>query len=121
MIKRLAERELDTKYGRFTQILYYEGLRESIALVRGEVSNDDVLCRVHSACISGHVFNGIECKCAEEMTHRTLYLRPVLNWPGPGAAPLAMMCALPGSQSQKNAQKNGFDIAYTRTKWHLAG
>lgn len=30
---------------------------------------------------------------------------------------LAMMCALPGSQSQKNAQKNGFDIAYTRTKW----
>ena len=31
----------------------------------------------------------------------------------------AMMCAMPGSQSQKNAQKNGFDIAYTRTKWHL--
>ena len=31
----------------------------------------------------------------------------------------AMMCALPGSQSQKNAQKNGFHIAYTRTKWHL--
>ena len=33
---------------------------------------------------------------------------------------LAMMCALPGSQSQKNAQKNGFLIAYTRIKWHLA-
>ncbi|HKP69226.1 MAG TPA: GNAT family N-acetyltransferase [Pyrinomonadaceae bacterium] len=32
---------------------------------------------------------------------------------------LAMMCALPGSQSQKNAQKNGFEIAYTRTKWQL--
>jgi len=32
---------------------------------------------------------------------------------------LSMMCALPGSQSQKNAQKNGFNIAYTRTKWHL--
>jgi hypothetical protein len=32
---------------------------------------------------------------------------------------LAMMCALPGSQSQKNAQKNLFNIAYTRTKWHL--
>jgi hypothetical protein len=31
----------------------------------------------------------------------------------------AMMCAMPGSQSQKNAQKNGFAIAYTRTKWHL--
>ena len=32
---------------------------------------------------------------------------------------LAMMCAMPGSQSQKNAQKNGFHIAYTRTKWML--
>jgi hypothetical protein len=32
---------------------------------------------------------------------------------------LAIMAALPGSQSQKNAQRNGFDIAYTRTKWHL--
>jgi hypothetical protein len=33
---------------------------------------------------------------------------------------LAMICALPGSQSQKNAQKNGFSIAYTRTKWQLS-
>jgi hypothetical protein len=32
---------------------------------------------------------------------------------------LAIMGASPGSQSQKNAQKNGFNIAYTRTKWHL--
>jgi len=33
---------------------------------------------------------------------------------------LAIMGASPGSQSQKNAQKNGFNIAYTRTKWCLA-
>ena len=32
---------------------------------------------------------------------------------------LAIIAALPGSQSQKNAQKNGFNIAYTRTKWQL--
>jgi GNAT superfamily N-acetyltransferase len=32
---------------------------------------------------------------------------------------LAMICALPGSQTQKNAQKNGFNIAYTRIKWQL--
>jgi len=31
----------------------------------------------------------------------------------------AMIAAAPGSQSQKNAQKNGFDIAYTRIKWLL--
>ena len=32
---------------------------------------------------------------------------------------LAMMGASPGSQSQRNAEKNGFRIAYTRTKWQL--
>jgi hypothetical protein len=32
---------------------------------------------------------------------------------------LAMMGALPGSQSQRNAEKNGFRVAYTRTKWIL--
>jgi hypothetical protein len=33
---------------------------------------------------------------------------------------LAMMGALPGGGSQRNAERNGFRIAYTRTKWHLA-
>jgi GNAT superfamily N-acetyltransferase len=30
---------------------------------------------------------------------------------------LAMMCAEPGSASQRNAERQGFRIAYTRTKW----
>jgi hypothetical protein len=33
---------------------------------------------------------------------------------------LAMMCALPGSSSQRNAERQGFRIAYTRIKWELA-
>jgi len=32
---------------------------------------------------------------------------------------LAMMCALPGSASQRNAERHGFRIAYTRIKWRL--
>jgi hypothetical protein len=32
---------------------------------------------------------------------------------------LAMICALPGSDSQRNAERNGFRVAYTRAKWHL--
>ncbi len=32
---------------------------------------------------------------------------------------LACMGASPGGPSQKNAQRNGFSIAYTRTKWQL--
>lgn len=33
---------------------------------------------------------------------------------------LAMMAADPGSGSQRNAERQGFRIAYTRTKWKLA-
>ncbi len=32
---------------------------------------------------------------------------------------LAMMCAKPGSASQRNAERHGFRIAYTRIKWNL--
>jgi GNAT superfamily N-acetyltransferase len=32
---------------------------------------------------------------------------------------LALMGALPGSRSQRNAERHGFRIAYTRTKWRL--
>lgn len=32
---------------------------------------------------------------------------------------LAMMAAQPGSHSQRNAERKGFQIAYTRTKWRL--
>jgi GNAT superfamily N-acetyltransferase len=34
---------------------------------------------------------------------------------------LAMMGAEPGSGSQRNAERQGFRIGYTRTKWKLAG
>jgi len=33
---------------------------------------------------------------------------------------LAMVVAMPGSGSQRNAERNGFRIAYTRTKWQLS-
>ena len=32
---------------------------------------------------------------------------------------LAMMCARPGSGSQRNAERHGFRVAYTRVKWGL--
>lgn len=68
MIIRLAARDLATKFGVFHEILYYDGRRESIALVMGEVAHgDEVLCRVHSHCIGAHVFNSVECTCREEM------------------------------------------------------
>ena len=68
MIKRIAERELNTNFGLFTEVLYYNGQSESIALVMGDIAGkSDILCRIHSACLGGHVFNSVECTCAAEM------------------------------------------------------
>lgn len=68
MIVRLIERDLKTKFGIFREILFYDGQKESIALVMGGVeAQENVLCRIHSSCISAHVFNSIECECREEM------------------------------------------------------
>jgi Acetyltransferase (GNAT) family len=46
-------------------------------------------------------------------------LRDRLRYSAERGCTFAMMVTAPGSQSQKNAQKNGFRIAYTRTKWEL--
>lgn len=35
------------------------------------------------------------------------------------ACDLVMMCAAPGSASQRNAERRGFRVAYTRIKWRL--
>jgi GNAT superfamily N-acetyltransferase len=42
-----------------------------------------------------------------------------LRYAADAGCDIAMMAALPGSASQRNAERHGFRIAYTRTKWHL--
>jgi GNAT superfamily N-acetyltransferase len=42
-----------------------------------------------------------------------------LKFAGAQGCRIATMGASPGSQSQRNAEKNGFRVAYTRTKWQL--
>jgi hypothetical protein len=46
-----------------------------------------------------------------------LYSR--LRYAAENGCDIAMMCALPGSASQRNAERQGFRIAYTRIKWQL--
>lgn len=68
MITKIAEANLKTLYGEFHEILFYDGQKESFALVMGEIEHEeDILCRVHSSCIFGHHFNSIECDCREQM------------------------------------------------------
>ena len=103
MIKRLAERELKTKYGVFNEILYYDGQKESIAIVMGDVADQEgVLCRVHSHCIGAHVFSSIECTCREEMEAAQSMIesvgRGVIIWldqEGKGNGHLALIESIP--------------------------
>ena len=68
MIVQLAETTLKTQFGEYSKILFYDGQKESIALIMGDVvGKENVLCRVHSACMSAHAFNSIECDCREQM------------------------------------------------------
>lgn len=68
MIFLLAKGNLNTRFGAFTEYLFYDGKSESIAIVRGSVAKgEDVLCRVHSHCLPAHVFNSVECDCREQM------------------------------------------------------
>jgi GNAT superfamily N-acetyltransferase len=40
-----------------------------------------------------------------------------LRYAADAGCDLAMMCAYPGSTSQRNAERQGFRVAYTRVKW----
>ena len=68
MIAKIAEGSLHTKYGKYKEYLYYNGQKESIAMIHGELTqNEAVICRIHSSCIFGHYFNSIECTCQSEL------------------------------------------------------
>jgi GTP cyclohydrolase II len=103
MIIQIAERELKTKFGTYKEILYYDGQKESIALVMGDVENgEDVLCRIHSHCIGAHIFNSIECDCREQMAAAQAIIekagRGIVIWldqEGKGNGHLALMQSIP--------------------------
>lgn len=51
---------------------------------------------------------------------QTALLETRLRFAAERGCDVAMMCALPGSASQRNAERQGFRIAYTRIKWRRA-
>jgi GNAT superfamily N-acetyltransferase len=50
---------------------------------------------------------------------QTALLHARLRYAAEQGCTVATIGALPGSQSQRNAEKQGFRVAYTRTKWQL--
>src|SRR5215475_5719076 len=67
-VHRVGEALVNTRYGEFRVIAYesdVEGGESHLALVRGEIGNDDepVLVRMHSHCLMGDVFGSEGCQC----------------------------------------------------------
>ena len=68
LVERAAVAKLPTKefkaYG-YQNILNGE---HHVALVKGEIGDgEDVLCRVHSECLTGDVFGSLRCDCGEQL------------------------------------------------------
>jgi len=70
LVQRVAEAKLPTPFGDFTVVAYKSqtDAAEHLALVMGDVATDDpVLVRVHSQCLTGDVFHSLRCDCGEQI------------------------------------------------------
>lgn len=70
-IQRYSETLLPTVHGVLQMIVYRDGaglqMQEHIAMVAGDVRGADVLCRVHSECLTSEVFGSIKCECKQQL------------------------------------------------------
>ena len=70
IIERVADARLPTSRGEYT-VTSYRSLvdtAEHVALVLGDFDSDDpVLVRVHSECLTGDVFGSLRCDCGEQV------------------------------------------------------
>jgi 3,4-dihydroxy 2-butanone 4-phosphate synthase/GTP cyclohydrolase II len=69
-VRRIAESELETRFGTFRMIAYASDVDQElhVALVRGNPAGEPPpLVRVHSQCLTGDVFGSTSCDCYELM------------------------------------------------------
>lgn len=70
LVECVAEADMPTKYGNFKSYGYVSKItgEHHIALVKGDVSTDEpVLCRVHSECLTGDAFGSLRCDCGDQL------------------------------------------------------
>ena len=62
--------KMPTKYGEFKAHCYINKItgEHHVALVKGDIGDGkDVLCRVHSECLTGDVFGSMRCDCGQQL------------------------------------------------------
>ncbi len=69
LVERVADTKLPTKYGVFRAIGFINKLNgeHHVALVKGDIGDGhNVLCRVHSECLTGDAFGSLKCDCGQQ-------------------------------------------------------
>lgn len=69
LLQRYAETLLPTRHGELRCVVYRtaDGL-EHLAMIAGTVDDGgDVLCRVHSECLTGEVLGSLKCDCKAQL------------------------------------------------------
>ena len=70
LVSKEAVAKLPTKYGEFSICGYKNKTNDEhhVALVMGDISDgENILCRVHSECLTGDVFGSKRCDCGEQL------------------------------------------------------
>lgn len=70
LVDCVASPTLPTEFGTFKAYGYKNLLNDEhhVALVKGDIADgEDVLCRVHSECLTGDVFHSAKCDCGEQL------------------------------------------------------
>ena len=69
LVELVANTKLPTKYGEFRALGYVNKLNgeHHVALVKGDIGDGkDILCRVHSECLTGDAFGSLKCDCGQQ-------------------------------------------------------
>ncbi|MDO9572941.1 MAG: bifunctional 3,4-dihydroxy-2-butanone-4-phosphate synthase/GTP cyclohydrolase II [Candidatus Omnitrophota bacterium] len=69
LVEPIVETKLPTKFGDFKLVIYRDktNLQTHIALTMGVWSDEEVLVRVHSECLTGDVFGSLRCDCGRQL------------------------------------------------------
>lgn len=64
-----AETLLPTSHGDFRCLVFKDSQGfEHVAMIKGEISGQaDILCRVHSQCLTSEVFGSLKCDCKHQL------------------------------------------------------
>ncbi len=70
LVDRVTVTQMPTQYGPFTAYGYVNRINgeHHVALVKGEMGDgENVLCRVHSECLTGDTFGSLRCDCGQQL------------------------------------------------------